>query len=227
MGHYGVVLTAMQDRARLLAWSVALVGLAAVSLALFIAAVVGTALIVVWVGLAILIAVLFVLRPLADWHRRWAADLLGAAIPSPYLRAPTGNLFTRLRATAAEAATWRDLLWLVFNATFGLALSIGAVVEGVLDLIFWWLPKGLLQRVDAEIARVLLTATDRARLAQRVEHLTESRADTVDSQASELRRIERDLHDGAQARLVSLGMSLGLAEDQLLLTKQSPRTGFG
>ena len=45
--------------------------------------------------------------------------------------------------------------------------------------------------------------------------LAASRAETVDTQASELRRIERDLHDGAQARLASLGMSLGLAEQLL------------
>ncbi|MFB7667891.1 sensor histidine kinase [Kitasatospora sp. NPDC056138] len=53
---------------------------------------------------------------------------------------------------------------------------------------------------------------DRARLTRRVEHLTTSRADAVGSQAAELRRIERDLHDGAQARLVAIGMTLGTIE---------------
>jgi signal transduction histidine kinase len=43
--------------------------------------------------------------------------------------------------------------------------------------------------------------------------LTESRAESIDHSATELRRIERDLHDGAQARLVAASMSLGLAED--------------
>ena len=42
--------------------------------------------------------------------------------------------------------------------------------------------------------------------------LTRSRADAVDSAAAQLRRLERDLHDGAQARLVALGMSLRAAE---------------
>src|SRR6185436_3261780 len=42
--------------------------------------------------------------------------------------------------------------------------------------------------------------------------LTVTRADTVDAQAAELRRIERDLHDGVQARLVSLSMMIGLAD---------------
>jgi signal transduction histidine kinase len=45
-----------------------------------------------------------------------------------------------------------------------------------------------------------------------VQTLTKSRHDAVDTAAAELRRIERDLHDGAQARLVALGMSLQAAE---------------
>ncbi|MGA5701280.1 sensor histidine kinase [Peterkaempfera bronchialis] len=52
----------------------------------------------------------------------------------------------------------------------------------------------------------------RARLAERVQHLTTTRADAVGNQAAELRRIERDLHDGAQARLVAIGMTLGTIE---------------
>jgi len=49
-------------------------------------------------------------------------------------------------------------------------------------------------------------------LTQRVQMLTKTRHDAVDTAAAELRRIERDLHDGAQARLVALGMSLRAAE---------------
>ena len=54
-----------------------------------------------------------------------------------------------------------------------------------------------------------------ARSEARVEELTQSRAGAVEASETQLRRIERDLHDGAQARLVALGMSLGLAEQQL------------
>nr|WP_233601024.1 MULTISPECIES: sensor histidine kinase [Micromonospora] len=61
-------------------------------------------------------------------------------------------------------------------------------------------------------ARFLLPPTRSAELALRVRQLTVTRAETVDAQAAELRRIERDLHDGAQARLVALSMSIGLAE---------------
>jgi signal transduction histidine kinase len=52
-------------------------------------------------------------------------------------------------------------------------------------------------------------------LTERIETLTSTRAGAVDQQEAELRRIERDLHDGAQARLVALGMSIGMAEQKL------------
>ncbi|MCT7354213.1 sensor histidine kinase [Streptomyces sp. 15-116A] len=60
-------------------------------------------------------------------------------------------------------------------------------------------------------------ASNQTELAERVRQLTESRRDAVDASAAELRRIERDLHDGAQARLVAMGMDLGTIE--MLLDK--------
>ena len=54
-----------------------------------------------------------------------------------------------------------------------------------------------------------------ARRQHRIEQLEETRAGAVDVQEAELRRIERDLHDGAQARLVAVGMNLGMAEQAL------------
>ena len=67
------------------------------------------------------------------------------------------------------------------------------------------------------IALVLgLEAITRGKKSEaRVEELTQSRAGAVEAAESQLRRIERDLHDGAQARLVALGMNIGLAEQQL------------
>ncbi len=53
------------------------------------------------------------------------------------------------------------------------------------------------------------------RLEVRVDELTRTRSGVLDVQAAELRRIERDLHDGAQARLVALSMQLGRAEERL------------
>ena len=80
---------------------------------------------------------------------------------------------------------------------------------------FWpvWPLLGLAIIVGVHAAVVLLAKPQE--LMQRIESLTASRAGAVDVQDSELRRIERDLHDGAQARLVALGMSLGMAEQKL------------
>jgi signal transduction histidine kinase len=56
---------------------------------------------------------------------------------------------------------------------------------------------------------------DQRKLEVRVDELTRTRSGALDVQATELRRIERDLHDGAQARLVALSMQLGRAEERL------------
>jgi signal transduction histidine kinase len=60
-------------------------------------------------------------------------------------------------------------------------------------------------------------------LTQRIETLEHTRAGAIDVQEAELRRIERDLHDGAQARLVALGMNIGLAEQKLATDPESAR----
>ncbi|GIG85710.1 sensor histidine kinase [Plantactinospora endophytica] len=69
-----------------------------------------------------------------------------------------------------------------------------------------------LLRLRLRYDRLLLRPTRSAELALRVRQLTETRADAVDTQAAELRRIERDLHDGAQARLIAVGLSLAGVE---------------
>jgi signal transduction histidine kinase len=61
------------------------------------------------------------------------------------------------------------------------------------------------------LARTLLTPDGEAELASRVRQLTQSRTEALDTGAAEIRRIERDLHDGAQARLVAMGMTLDAA----------------
>jgi len=81
----------------------------------------------------------------------------------------------------------------------------------------------LLAMADVSLARWLLVPNREAQLEQRVSQLRESRDASVDSSASELRRIERDLHDGAQQRLVSLAMNLGMAKERLADT-DDPRT---
>ncbi|GAA1353954.1 sensor histidine kinase [Streptomyces beijiangensis] len=70
-------------------------------------------------------------------------------------------------------------------------------------------------RLDANAAAALLGPNRAKELEQRVEDLAESRAGVVDAADLERRRIERDLHDGAQQRLVSLAMNLGIARATL------------
>jgi signal transduction histidine kinase len=93
----------------------------------------------------------------------------------------------------SPVAAWSAVVFGVGNVLLGLALA----------------PSALL--VHARFTRWLLAPTPSAALASRVRHLTETRADAVEAQAAELRRIERDLHDGAQARLVAMGMTLSAA----------------
>ena len=66
--------------------------------------------------------------------------------------------------------------------------------------------------LDRRVMRVLL-APDA--LVARVRSLEQARAQTVDTSAATLRRIERDLHDGTQAQLVALAMRLGMAKEKL------------
>lgn len=93
--------------------------------------------------------------------------------------------------------------------------SFALVPLGPVFLLLWYRTSTSLANLNALVIRFLLGPTEQARLRARVAYLATSRAETVDTQAGELRRIERDLHDGAQARLVSLGMSIGLARQML------------
>jgi signal transduction histidine kinase len=87
-------------------------------------------------------------------------------------------------------------------------------VGALLVVVAYRLPRHL-NAGQARLASWLLTPTAAARLSVRVEELAATRAAAVDASAVELRRLERDLHDGAQVRLVALTMNLGMAEDAI------------
>jgi len=84
-------------------------------------------------------------------------------------------------------------------------------------LLLWLTPwvAALVVAVDKRAAAALLGPNRARELQRRVESLAESRSEVVDAADAERRRIERDLHDGAQQRLVSLAMNLGLATRML------------
>jgi signal transduction histidine kinase len=114
-----------------------------------------------------------------------------------------------------------------FRGSRSLAMSagVGAAVSVFFIAIwaitghgyFWpvWTMLVVVMVLAAELVSTLVASPRQAEMAERIETLETTRAGAVETQETELRRIERDLHDGAQARLVALGMSLGMAEQRL------------
>jgi signal transduction histidine kinase len=97
-------------------------------------------------------------------------------------------------------------------------MAIPAGIEGVLlgGFGLWLIPRTIAPHV-----RALLGPGPDEELTQRVEELTQTRAVAVDTAATDLQRLERDLHDGAQARLVAIGMSLRAAERLIATSPQA------
>jgi len=178
--------------------------------------VVGGALVVVWVGFVLLPAGLLLVRSVADRQRRIAGRVLGIEVPSPYRTPPSGGLPVRLGSMISDPMTWRDLGWLLWAITAGWVISLLVVVLmlAVATLFFWWFGTPHLMAGRSRVDLTFLTYGATERLEQRVATLTRSRAEAVDHSAAELRRLERDLHDGTQARLVAVSLSLGMAEAQ-------------
>ncbi|MEV1243225.1 sensor domain-containing protein [Nonomuraea sp. NPDC050022] len=186
-------------------------------------------------GLPLLVRVLALVRSLARLQRDWASQVLDPANHRPHRwhSRPRTPLVLVLR----DARTWRDLAWLVVHGLtwHGPALVIWAllaafdyifsvqvvVVDSVTTFAF---SVAVVAIAVIAVMAVPVLRTGQARLtgmlllpdatpAARIRHLTESRAVVVDAQAAELRRIERDLHDGAQAKLIAIRMNLGLARN--------------
>ncbi|TCC34369.1 sensor histidine kinase [Kribbella speibonae] len=129
-----------------------------------------------------------------------------------------------IAVVGAPAAVLGMLLWWVDPGNFSLmgvdvdnwleALTLGPLQVGV---SLWFLGRvgPALARGHATTVLKLLAPSQEQLLEQRVEELTKSRAGAVDSHGAELRRIERDLHDGTQAQLVSLAMRIGIAKQTM------------
>ncbi|MEV7237218.1 sensor histidine kinase [Streptomyces sp. NPDC051020] len=197
------------------------------------------------IGLPALPEAATLLRRFADFERRRSAARLGVPFrPAQYLPLDGGELSERVRRVLTDPATWRDALWLPVQALLGNGLAyltmilwpIGLFVDGAaltvvhaLDRrtadeygtplperqgwVLRWHP--VLADLAASWSRSLLTSSHSAELGDRIAQLTESRAGAVEAHGAELRRIERDLHDGAQARIVALSMRIGLAKQLL------------
>ncbi|MFD4860329.1 sensor histidine kinase [Streptomyces atratus] len=200
---------------------------------------------VVIIGLPALPEAAKVLRRFAEFERRRAAARLGVPFtPTPYPPLDGGELSERVRRVLTDPTVWRDALWLPLQALMGNALGyltmvlwpVGLLVDGAALPVVHLLDRRaadeygtpmparrgwvlrwhcVLADLSASWTRSLLTSSPSTALADRIAQLTESRAGAVEAHGAELRRIERDLHDGAQARIVALSMRIGLAKQLL------------
>ncbi|KMS82887.1 histidine kinase [Streptomyces regensis] len=105
--------------------------------------------------------------------------------------------------------------WYSFVTVESWPAALAAALLALVVLTAWILLGPLVLKGYAYFVRFLLGPTRQSQLASRVQHLSETRSGALDIQAAELRRIERDLHDGAQARLVSLGLQLGAVDRKM------------
>jgi signal transduction histidine kinase len=183
------------------------------------------------------VPLLWWLAALGSVHRLRFRTVLGIEIPAP--PRPPGRWPARLARAWASPTAWRQLAYLLLSMVIGLFGGIAVTVCWSAPLVAATYPGGLPGRtpevlvlvaalflaapwvaravasVDVRTARRLLGPSAAQQLELRVQALARSRADFVAAADAERRRIERDLHDGAQQRLVSLAMNLGMARTTL------------
>ncbi len=154
---------------------------------------------------------------------------LPAAVQASPLLTPFAGVATALIVIwALTGAAYFWPMWPMWGMTLALGVSIvswGPQLFGLAAamLTLLWLMSGggyfwpvwpIIGFAGATFVPWLLNGRRERDLEERVDELSRTRRGALDVQATELRRIERDLHDGAQARLVALSMKLGRAEDR-------------
>ncbi|MEV7601104.1 sensor histidine kinase [Kitasatospora sp. NPDC089797] len=142
------------------------------------------------------------------WRVRWRDPANGRDLRFLAVASLTAGPVAALPPVALAAAGWALSRPEAPARLLG-ALGLAAAVAG--SRYAW--------RVLVPVAVRFLRPSPAMALADRVAELTAQRADATVAQAAEIRRIERDLHDGAQARLVALGLSLATAQ---LLVERDP-----
>ncbi|MFF5552365.1 sensor histidine kinase [Streptomyces olivaceoviridis] len=168
------------------------------------------------IGLPLLALSLLGARQLGKLERARARKLLGVRVeePSPLPLAKGGGPVQRLWMALKDPVGWRTLLYDAIRLPWGILTFCTVLISlFVLWPVLPYLARGL-ANLDRAMVRGLLSPSDE--LERRIAELESDRGIVVDTAAADLRRIERDLHDGAQARLVNLAMGLGLAKEKLL-----------
>jgi signal transduction histidine kinase len=193
----------------------------------------------------VLIALAFEASRVVARVERWRVFAGEATRPAAHPYRPlTGGVLDLLRAEFADESRWRDALYVALNLPLVVIefLVVGALwvlALGLLTAPTWEPAAGIpafgllaplaglaLLPVAASLSQLtiglhralvtgLLCTSESRELRRQVETLRESRSAMIDVEASELHRIERDLHDGAQRRLVMLSIDLGLASERI------------
>ncbi|MEU6120566.1 sensor domain-containing protein [Streptomyces sp. NPDC047123] len=176
----------------------------------------GVGLTVTVVGLPLLALALGGARLFGRFERGRARRLLGVHVeePSALRPRPGQGLLGRVWSGLRDPVGWRTMLYAFIRLPWGV-LTFAVTLVGLVVLwpVLPFVVRGL-TNADRMMVRGLLSPSDE--LERRIAELESDRGVVVDTAAADLRRIERDLHDGAQARLVALAMGLGLAKEKLL-----------
>jgi signal transduction histidine kinase len=133
---------------------------------------------------------------------------------SPAVRRLVAYQIVRLPVTAASLSAvgfaWFGMITGLGNVGSA-GFSVSRLLIGLVCLFGWPLLARLGSAIDVSLARALLGPSRSGQLSAEVQRLGEARTLAVESAETERRRIERDLHDGLQPKLVSLALELGLA----------------
>ncbi|HVK23087.1 MAG TPA: sensor histidine kinase [Actinokineospora sp.] len=176
---------------------------------------VGVGTVVIWVGVFLLVAAAAMARAFGNAHRFWTRTLTGADLPpEPVLSNPDEPFLRQWRTLLTDRRTWRDFTYLMLEfplSIIGFALGLASIP--LVPLALWVAPR--YAWLHSQLAVAMLGPDRTADLTAKAERLQASRARGVDAAEAERRRIERDLHDGAQQRLVAVAMGLGRAKGKL------------
>jgi signal transduction histidine kinase len=161
---------------------------------------------------AVLLVAIWALSGRGYFWPAWAWLGLGAAVVLD-----SGAAWAWSRTPGAERRV--ACVWALLGVAATILLATWLLTWLLQGVHEFWPAWGLLGLATTGSAYSLIALHDRVLVARgrralraRIDLLTRTRHQAMDAQAAELRRIERDLHDGAQARLVALTLQLGRAE---------------
>jgi signal transduction histidine kinase len=176
---------------------------------------VGVSTLIVWIGLGVLLVLTQFVSGMAATSRALIRSTLGVRIETPRIELDrSGSFWARYLRRLTHPQLWRNMAYLLLAfplACFELPLALVGIV--VLPVGMFVLP--VVATLHVLLAKALLGPNTTEQLTEKAEHLQASRARGVDAAEAERRRIERDLHDGAQQRLVAVAMGLGRAKSKL------------